>query len=850
IYLAPFYQNYAPKVTSSTFSVREGAYQGTTVGTVEVTDVNAPDSHSAFTITGGSGAGVFGIESSTGKIFVANNSTLNAATTPSYTLVVRASDNGTPALSGSGTVTINVISSGKIDVDGIVQQIWSNIPGGNLSALTGNSRYPNSPDRTRTLSSFDSGGDFAEDYGSRIRAYLVPPKTGSYTFYMASDDEGQLRLSTSSNPSNAAQIASVPGHCGRDEWTKYPAQKSTARNLVAGQRYYIETLHKEGAVTDFVRVAWTGPDISTITTIPGSALQPFDVNTAPVWAGVPYTFYTVDRASNGIRVGTVAATDAPGEVLTYAITGGNGNGAFGINERTGELFVANSSALVRGQTVSLQVGVQDDGAGVYPLKSNTTTVSITVRALSSGTYEEAVVTKNPAAYWRLNETSGTIARDYYSGFNGTYTGGVNLGFAGPRASVFPRFETGNFATKYNGTTAYTSLPALNLHSNAVTMTAWVRRNGNTSYFAGILHSRAGNTIAGLHFGQSNELRYTWNNASSTYNWNSGLVPPDNQWTFVALVVEPAKATLYMNGGAGLVSAVNTVTHSAEEFDGTLCIAQDTLGNRFFNGAVDEVAIFNRALSPAEISHLDFVPTVTLSVTDGTASEGAGGSGEYRLSRTGPTTSSLIVNVSSTGSATLGTDYTLSPTGPAVTIPAGQSSVSIIVQPIDDSTIESSEMAVMNILAGDYLITAPGSATIEVADNDMPPIDQWRQQKFGSDAGNPIIAGDTADPDRDGFNNLLEYALNLDPSVPGAGGINTDIVTREGKRYLRLSIARNPAATDVVFSVEVKGTLGGSGVWSASGTTVEIDSSSTLQVRDNVPVGDNAERYIRLRVTKP
>src|SRR5690606_25720003 len=109
-----------------------------------------------------------------------------------------------------------------------------------------------------------------------------------------------------------------------------------------------------------------------------------------------------------------------------------------------------------------------------------------------------------------------------------------------------------------------------------------------------------------------ELRYTWNN--SAWTWNSGLAVPDNQWTFVALVVEPTKATIYMNAGAGLVSATNEANHAPEEFDGTLCFGQDSLGSRFFNGTMDEVAIFDRALTPAEIGALDVLPSVTITAS--------------------------------------------------------------------------------------------------------------------------------------------------------------------------------------------------------------------------------------------
>jgi beta-galactosidase len=43
-----------------------------------------------------------------------------------------------------------------------------------------------------------------------------------------------------------------------------------------------------------------------------------------------------------------------------------------------------------------------------------------------------------------------------------------------------------------------------------------------------------------------------------------------------------------------------------------------------------------------------------------------------------------------------------------------------------------------------------------------PIKAWRQEHFGASAGNPDVAGDAADPDGDGVNNLLEYTHGTDP----------------------------------------------------------------------------------------
>jgi len=82
------------------------------------------------------------------------------------------------------------------------------------------------------------------------------------------------------------------------------------------------------------------------------------------------------------------------------------------------------------------------------------------------------------------------------------------------------------------------------------------------------------------------------------------VIPNLRWVFVALVVEPQRATLYKGLDGILRAEVNPVSHGPEEFDGTLLIGQDAAGAaRHFRGWIDEVRIFDAALSTDEIAEI-------------------------------------------------------------------------------------------------------------------------------------------------------------------------------------------------------------------------------------------------------
>lgn len=87
----------------------ENSVNGTVVGRITATDQDAGQTIS-YSIVGGTGASVFSINATTGVITVADSSALNYESVTSYTLDIRATDNGTPVYYDQETVTINVLN--------------------------------------------------------------------------------------------------------------------------------------------------------------------------------------------------------------------------------------------------------------------------------------------------------------------------------------------------------------------------------------------------------------------------------------------------------------------------------------------------------------------------------------------------------------------------------------------------------------------------------------------------------------------------------------------------------------------------------------------------------------------
>jgi len=195
--------------------------------------------------------------------------TLTATPTGTLTDTPTATATLTPTDTPTATPTSTPTGLGSI-----YREYWLGISGMTIAALTGSPNYPNSPNGCDLLPSFDAPVNWANNYGTRMRGYLYPPTTGAYTFWIASDDNGELWLSSDTNPANRMLIASVPGWTNPLQWTKYAAQQSAPIMLVGGQGYYIDALQKEGPGADNLSVAWQGPSFAQ-QVIPGANLAPY-----------------------------------------------------------------------------------------------------------------------------------------------------------------------------------------------------------------------------------------------------------------------------------------------------------------------------------------------------------------------------------------------------------------------------------------------------------------------------------------------------------------------------------------------------------------------------------------------
>jgi hypothetical protein len=168
---------------------------------------------------------------------------------------------------------------------GIAQEQWNGLSTNDFAYPDGASFTNIAPTSAKVVTSFTTGNS-GNGYGQRLRAFILPPLSGNYTFAIASDEWSQLYLSTDETPDNRVRIAYVDGATAQRDYRAQTNQTSAPVALEAGRRYYIEALHREALGLDYLDVQWQLADDtieSPINSRPGNGraerLIPFRTNT-------------------------------------------------------------------------------------------------------------------------------------------------------------------------------------------------------------------------------------------------------------------------------------------------------------------------------------------------------------------------------------------------------------------------------------------------------------------------------------------------------------------------------------------------------------------------------------------
>jgi hypothetical protein len=319
----------------------------------------------------------------------------------------------------------------------------------------------------------------------------------------------------------------------------------------------------------------------------------------------------------------LGGTVMPGTTATLSV-GANGSPTLDY-----QWYHNGTSLGVAGHSATLTIpNINSSQAGTY--------WAVVSNAMGSATSDPAVLSVgNLVALWRFNEGSGTTAFDASgNGNNGTLVG--------------PTWATGKYGNALSfandGTDySYVSVPGNPLleigqtATNGWSITAWAyESSGGTGDFVatyGRILVIDGGLDLQLESGASGDGEfYTWDNLTGSWEigWGTGdsVSPLLDQWVHWTVTYDGNNTlTLYRDGGTGPNGGV--ATSSVTQYLEYGCLDQgavtigselDQPANRNWNGLLDDIAIFNVALTPSQIQSVmagnfnGFVPRPPLTIS--------------------------------------------------------------------------------------------------------------------------------------------------------------------------------------------------------------------------------------------
>jgi Concanavalin A-like lectin/glucanases superfamily/Immunoglobulin domain/Immunoglobulin I-set domain len=379
----------------------------------------------------------------------------------------------------------------------------------------------------------------------------------------------------------------------------------------------------EGAATNLSVVAVGAPTLKyqwlkngsaltgkTSSSLPFSSILPGDAGNYSVIVTNNYGAVTSSIVALAVQSGPPLILTQPqslsryqGRPATFTVTAG------GTTPLSYQWYFNGSTPIAGANSSSYSLAsVQPVNAGNYSCTitnlygtTNTVSVALTVLPVPAGAYAAAVLADNPLAYWRVGETNGTIAHDYFGGHDGQYTN-VTLGVQGYSAlDTNKAIAVGPMINSFVGN--ITGIDFATTGSTATfTLEAWVKGPPAQSGDVGILTkgTGGGGEQFNLDTGNGGKYRFFIRDTSGNVSAINTSVGPDNTWQHLVAVYDAPAGLMhmYLNGGdIGTVSAsANGILTSSHAMSIGSRQSGNTVYDLNFLGTVDEVAVYGTALS--------------------------------------------------------------------------------------------------------------------------------------------------------------------------------------------------------------------------------------------------------------
>ena len=223
----------------------------------------------------------------------------------------------------------------------------------------------------------------------------------------------------------------------------------------------------------------------------------------------------------------------------------------------------------------------------------------------------ALPTNGLIGLWKLDEGTGTFATDSVGTNNGTLIGGAT-------------WTTGKIggAVNFDGTSGSINIADNpNLDLQQLTFAFWVKRNGAQSDWAKIINkgSNYGAPYASYKIefnGNSDDMVYASFGFTDNTNAVAGNKKPleDGQWNHIAVTYDGTMLKFYLNG---IPEGSTNVAGKSIKFDSLPLVIGSGGGFGYFAGAVDDIRIYDRALTDCDVWSIYSEPGLPSSTVTGT-----------------------------------------------------------------------------------------------------------------------------------------------------------------------------------------------------------------------------------------
>ena len=440
-------------------------------------------------------------------------------------------------------------------------------------------------------------------------------------------------------------------------------------------------------------------------------------------------------------------------------------------------------------------------------------------------------TSGLVAAYGFNEGVGTTVTDASgNGNTGTIQG----------ASWTPQGKFGG-ALGFNGTNGYVSVansPSLDISGSALTLSMWINPQPLSGGDSVVLGKFWNATMTspfyqyGLELASGREPFFYLGTSGGALSARMGSNLTLNQWSHLAVVFNGSQVRFYVNG---TLVRTRQLSASIQARGNPLRIGADIVPSQFHKGFLDEVRIYNRALTQAEVQSdmntavgggtPNTAPTITSipaqTINEDTATGALGFTvGDAQTAATSLTVSGSSSNPTLVPNANLGFGGSGAARTVTVTPAAGQSGTATITVSVSDGQLSTSTSFQLTVTAVNDAptITSITNQTTSVG-TAVGPI-SFTVGDIETPAGSLTVSGSSSNP---------TLVPNGNLGFGGSGAARTVTVTpaagQSGTATITVSVSDGQLSTSTSFQLTVTAVNNAPTITSITNQTINEDTAT-------------------------